>query len=605
MTSTSSLFSTWGLSDDLLQSIIKLGYETPTPVQEKVIPALLADAGDVIVLAKTGTGKTAAFGIPLLEKLNAGGGIQSLILCPTRELAAQVAKNLTALGEGKKIKVTSILGGESYRRQIESLRRNPEIVVSTPGRLVDLLEQGVLTLSEVRFLILDEADEMLSFGFQDSLERIRQDISGEGVQTWLFSATMSPSVQGLSRKILRQPRNFFISGGGEAPLKLSSFAAVVFEEDKEKALKLLLQKEPDFYGIIFAQTKKQVADLEYALRPLGLGVESLHGDKPQVERHRVLDKIRSRQSRILVATDVAARGLDIQDLTHVVNFEIPWDVETYTHRIGRTARAGKEGTVWTLVRPKEAPKLRRFERALNFKFENLRIPTQKEVISQEVRKRLEDLLGQTGAVENEGSRFYDEILVSFEKDKNLELGSEVRGWLLRFLQGTGLHSKISGNEPRSFELRSDDQGRRSAGGRSVPPVGPRSYPAGVRRGPPDRRYSRDGGDDRGPRRFDRERGEGRSFGESEGRRFDRGGFKKNDDRGFRGESRGFEGGENRRPAGFRRLDREDGGRPSFPRRDDRTNDRPRFRGNDGGPSRPEGRNGGFVRRSSRGPSSWD
>ena len=471
MTQTNSPFSSWGLSEDLLQAIQKLGYETPTPVQEQVIPALLEVGGDVIVLAKTGTGKTAAFGIPLLEKIEAGGGLQSLVLCPTRELATQVAQNLIAIGSVKKIKVTSVLGGESYRRQIDSLSRNPEVVVSTPGRLVDLIEQGIVSLNAARFLVLDEADEMLSFGFQESLEKIRQDFPSEGVQTWLFSATMSASVQNLSKKILNSPRKFMISGGGEASRQLSSFAAVVFEEDKEKALKLLLQKEPDFYGIIFAQTKKQVADLEHSLRPLGLGVESLHGDKPQVERHRVLDKIKSRQSRILVATDVAARGLDIQDLTHVVNFEIPWDVETYTHRIGRTARAGKQGTVWTLVRPKEAPKLRKFERALNFKFENLRIPSQKEIVANEVRGKLAGLFDLTTDLGGAEYRFYDEILGSFEKDRALDLNQEVRGWLLRFLKGSGLHAKITGQDPRSFELRTDDgPPRLQRGDRSRPPM---------------------------------------------------------------------------------------------------------------------------------------
>lgn len=488
MSNFAALSAQWGLSDELQKAIAKVGYDTPTPVQEKVIPALLEKDGDVVVLAKTGTGKTAAFGLPLLQKIETGGGTQALILCPTRELAAQVAKSLVGLGTLKGIRVASILGGESYRRQFESLRQRPEIIVSTPGRLVDLIEQGKVDLSEARFLILDEADEMLSFGFQDSLERIREELSGGNLQTWLFSATMSPSVQNLSRKILDEPRNFMISNGSEAALRLESFAAVVFEEDKEKALQLLLKKEPDFYGIIFAQTKKQVADLEIALRPLGMGVESLHGDKPQVERHRVLDRIRNRQSRILVATDVAARGLDIQDLTHVVNFEIPWDIETYTHRIGRTARAGKAGIVWTLVRPKEAPKLARFERALKFKFQNLKIPSQREVVSMELQTKLKGLLSQNISDTEESVRFYDKILGSFAHDQQIEIGEDARQWLLRFLNGTGLYRKILDQEPRAFELRerSESSGdRRSSGG------GPRGGYSG------DRRRSSSGGESRG------------------------------------------------------------------------------------------------------------
>ncbi|MFO0001217.1 MAG: helicase-related protein, partial [bacterium] len=223
----------------------------------------------------------------------------------------------------------------------------PESVVSTPGRLIDLLEQKALKLDQVKYLILDEADEMLSFGFKDALESIWQTLASNEskAKTWLFSATMSSSILKLTSQYLDQPVEVLLNEK-QTPIKVQSFAAVVYEEDKLDALALAILNEPQFYGIVFAQTKKQVADLEILLRSLGLDVDSLHGDKAQVDRNRTIGRFKKRETKILVATDVAARGLDVADLTHVVNFELPWDVETYTHRIGRTARAGKEGTVW-------------------------------------------------------------------------------------------------------------------------------------------------------------------------------------------------------------------------------------------------------------------
>ncbi|MBX2989096.1 MAG: DEAD/DEAH box helicase [Bdellovibrionaceae bacterium] len=548
--SSTSVFHSWGLSQEVLKAIDAMGFENPTPVQEKVIPFLCANDRDVIVLAKTGTGKTAAFGIPLVEKLSSEPKLQALVLCPTRELAAQVAKALQSLGAPKRLSVTSILGGESYRRQIESLRRNPQIVVSTPGRLVDLLEQKLIDLSSVSHLVLDEADEMLSFGFQESLETIRGQFDAETLRTWLFSATMSFSVRKLSERLLKQPQSFTLANTESAP-KISSYAAVVFEEDKVRALSLLLRNETDFYGIIFAQTKKQVSDLEQTLLGLGMRVESLHGDKPQVERNKVLDRIRRRQATVLVATDVAARGLDIQDLTHVVNFEIPWDVETYTHRIGRTARAGKTGIVWTLVRPKEAPTLRKFERALNFKFENLKIPTSKDVIASEVKRQLNELLSLE--VSEKERTFYDNIIDECAGEKGLELNADAREWITRNLQQVTGHilKAAPQNEPRTFELRSDDRG---VGG---------GAPRG--RGGPDFRGERRF-DDRGPRRFNNYSGGGERRYEDRGgndnfRRDDRGnggGFRRDDRSGGfapRGEDRGGFKRDDRRGSGFRRDER--------------------------------------------------
>ncbi len=453
-------FEEFGLSPETFKSVSKMKYTTATAIQKACIPYLMDNVSDIIALAKTGTGKTAAFGIPLIEKMDADGGLQGLILCPTRELAQQVALNIKNMGEQKGIRVATILGGESYDKQLRALRANPHVIVSTPGRLIDLIEQKIIKLETVRYFILDEADEMLSFGFQDALEQIwksldekaggKSKVEDKTFNTWLFSATMSESIRKLAKKYLHTPYEVKLNTKMEK-IKVESFAAVIFEEDKVDALSLLIKNEPEFYGIIFATTKKQVAELELCLRNLGLDVDSLHGDKVQAERTRTINRMKAKHTKILVATDVAARGLDIQDLTHVVNFEIPWDVETYTHRIGRTARAGKGGIVWTMVKPKESPSLRRFERALDFEFKKLIIPTVEDVQVFQKVKSLKDIAARP---------FRESEFVKFEKaiakmdDESIQaLSLETRQWLARAFQYFGQSEELHMKQPRALELR--------------------------------------------------------------------------------------------------------------------------------------------------------
>ncbi|MGZ5279011.1 MAG: DEAD/DEAH box helicase [Pseudobdellovibrionaceae bacterium] len=487
--SVDSVFSQWGLSNETLLTIQDMGYESPTPVQNAVIPHLLKNQTDLLALAKTGTGKTAAFGIPLVEKLEAQKGLQALVLCPTRELAQQVAQSLSSFGQRKGIRVTTVLGGESYRKQIDSLRRNPEILVSTPGRLIDLMDQKVIKLQGVKYLVLDEADEMLSFGFQEALETVWTALKDEPYNTWLFSATMSDSIKRLTSKHLTTPYEVSLNTSTEAT-RVQSYAAVVYEEDKEDALTLLLKNTPEFYGIIFAQTKKQVGELEIKFRAMGLQVDSLHGDKVQADRTRVINRMKRKEIQILVATDVAARGLDIEDLTHVVNFEIPWDAETYTHRIGRTARAGKTGIVWTLVRPKEAHQLRKFERALKQDFQPLAIPSVKDVRKNQIRtwiKSLSDLV-----VPEKDQELFQEITLDLQVEDQFLLSTAARDWLFKSLYQSKIGADFEGNQPRSFDLRPRDNstGSRAFGDR------PRQH-SGVTHARRDRGF---GSDSRPPRR---------------------------------------------------------------------------------------------------------
>lgn len=445
-----STFSQWPFSPEVLKSIEDLGYTKPTPVQAACIPRLLSSKTDLLALAKTGTGKTAAFGLPLVERLTTEKRLQALVLCPTRELAAQVSQHLQSMGLRKGLKVVTILGGESYRRQIDALKNNPQILVSTPGRLIDLMDQKVIKLAGVNHFILDEADEMLSFGFQDALETVWKQLAGNDFNTWLFSATMSDSIKRLTKKYLKTPVEVSLNYSTEV-VRIESFAAVVFEEDKEDALALLIQSEPSFYGIIFAQTKQQVANLELRFRSMGFDVDSLHGDKAQADRTRTINRMKKREVQILVATDVAARGLDIEDLTHVVNFELPWDIETYTHRVGRTARAGKKGIVWTMVRPKESQFLRKFERALKFEFKTLRIPSVDDVRSSQIRRWLLDVTKAT--VSRKDTDLLEKTFSELESAEIPNMVPETKQWLMKAMSFMKVGADSNLRQPRSFELR--------------------------------------------------------------------------------------------------------------------------------------------------------
>jgi ATP-dependent RNA helicase DeaD len=571
-------FAEFGLSAETARSIETMKYTTATGVQKACIPFLLENESDIIALAKTGTGKTAAFGIPLVEKIFAGQGLQSLVLCPTRELAQQVALNIANMGKGKRINVATILGGESYDKQLRALRSNPEVLVSTPGRLIDLMEQKIVKLAGVRYFILDEADEMLSFGFQDALESIWKSLE-EGspaktadskpvFHTWLFSATMSESIRKLTRKYLVTPHEVKLNTK-EDKINIDAYATVVYEEDKEDALALLIKNEPEFYGIIFATTKRQVGELELRLRNLGLDVDSLHGDKVQAERTRTINRMKARQTKILVATDVAARGLDIQDLTHVVNFEIPWDTETFTHRIGRTARAGKKGVVWTMVKPKESGNLRKFERALGIEFKNLIIPTVEDVqVFQKVK-----WLKQIAEMPFRESEFlkFEKALLKIENEKVQELGLETRQWLVRAFQYFGQSEELRMKQPRSMELRKADD----------------KYGSGADRGYEGRGGDRGGYSRGGGRSYGGDRG-GRSYGGDRGG-FSRGGGFNNDRGGFRSDRTSDRGGFSNSGNTFS-LAAAEGRAPSA---SSGTSDRSSFRGRDD--------RGGFSNNDSRPP----
>ena len=353
-------FSHLGLHPELVQAVEALGFTTPTPIQSAMIPVML-EGHDVIGQAQTGTGKTAAFALPILHRLEPGGrAVQSLVLVPTRELAVQVAKAMHDFGRERGIRVLPVYGGEPYGRQISRLNKGVDVVVGTPGRLLDLIQREALDLSEVETVVLDEADEMLSMGFIEDIESILSATPAER-QTALLSATVPPEIRRLADRYLRQPQSVAIEREQVTVSAIEQRHYLVYETDKLAALTRLFEVEPITSALIFVRTRAGTGELAAELSTRGFPAEALSGELEQEERERVMNRFRRNLIKVLVATDVAARGLDIDHISHVFNFDLPEDPEVYVHRIGRTGRAGKSGTALSLVTPNERWRLGRIE----------------------------------------------------------------------------------------------------------------------------------------------------------------------------------------------------------------------------------------------------
>lgn len=374
-----------GFTPGILKAIQELGFEQPMPVQEKVIPLMLGDAGDIIALAQTGTGKTAAFGLPLVQATDTeNNNTQALILCPTRELCMQITGDLTDYAKFTgKLKIQPVYGGASIDTQIRGLKKGAHIIVATPGRLIDLIGRGAARLSSVNTVILDEADEMLNMGFLDSINEILEEVP-EGRRTLLFSATMSSEIATIARKYMDHPVEVTIGTKNASAENVSHAYYLVHAKDKYKVLKRIADFEPDIYGIVFCRTRKETQEVASKLINDGYNADALHGDLSQAQRDAVMQKFRIRNLQLLVATDVAARGLDVDDLTHVINFSLPEDTEVYTHRSGRTGRAGKTGISISLVHLRERHILQQIERKVKRPFKALPIPTGSEICGKQL-----------------------------------------------------------------------------------------------------------------------------------------------------------------------------------------------------------------------------
>jgi ATP-dependent RNA helicase DeaD len=378
-------FETLGLSKEIIAAITKLGFETPTPVQTKAIPVLLEGNQDVVALAQTGTGKTAAFGLPLIELINSTDRTtRALVLAPTRELCLQITSDFENFSrQVKNLNIVSVYGGASIAEQIRKIKKGAQIIVATPGRLMDLLGRKVVKLEDIRFVVLDEADEMLNMGFKDDIDEILSQTS-DTKNVWLFSATMPREVRQIASTYMSNPVELTVGEKNQSNRNIEHQYMVVDEKDRYAALKRIVDYNLDIFGVIFCRTKLDTQRVAEHLIKDGYNADSLHGDLTQQQRDRVMRNFKSKALQILVATDVAARGIDVSNITHVVHMNLPDEIEFYTHRSGRTARAGKTGISIAIITRKEVGKIRQIEKTIQAKFEKKEVPTGLEVCEKRV-----------------------------------------------------------------------------------------------------------------------------------------------------------------------------------------------------------------------------
>lgn len=414
-------FADIGVNADLLKGLSALGFSDPTPVQEKVIPLLLQGRTDLVSLAQTGTGKTAAFGLPLLQLVNRSDKMtQALVLCPTRELCVQVARDIQILAKFVRgVQVLAIYGGSSIFDQIKALRRGVHIIVATPGRLNDLIKRGKVDISAVHSVVFDEADEMLQMGFQEELNAILAKTPAEK-NTLLFSATMSKEVAAISRKYMTDPVEIIIGKRNAGAENVRHEYYVMHARDRYAALKRIVDYCPDIYSIIFCRTRRETGEVAAKLIQDGYNADALHGELSQAQRDQVMNKFRCKSLQLLVATDVAARGLDVNDLTHVINYNLPDDVAGYTHRSGRTGRAGRNGISIALVTSRELYRIRQVEKRINKKFKQCRIPTGEEICRKQM-VRLVDGVKDVPVHEEQINPLYEDIAKKLEQLSREEL----------------------------------------------------------------------------------------------------------------------------------------------------------------------------------------
>jgi ATP-dependent RNA helicase DeaD len=378
-------FEALGLSKGLVESVQLLGFEVPTPIQEKAIPVLLEGNRDFVGLAQTGTGKTAAFGLPMLDLIDEKSrDTQALVLAPTRELCLQITNDLENFSEKvKRINIVAVYGGSSIMDQIRSIKKGAQIIVATPGRLIDLIGRKAINLKTIRYVVLDEADEMLNMGFKEDLDEILQHTPPEK-NVWLFSATMPREVKSISKNYMNDPFELTVGEQNKGNVNIDHQYVLITEKDKYLALKRILDYTPEIFGLIFCRTRIDTQRIAEMLMKDGYNADSLHGDLTQQQRDRVMVKFRNRTLQILVATDVAARGIDVDDITHVLHMNIPDEMEFYTHRSGRTARAGKKGISIAFITRRELSKVKQIEKTLKAPFTRMMIPTGPEVCQKQL-----------------------------------------------------------------------------------------------------------------------------------------------------------------------------------------------------------------------------
>jgi len=407
-------FEALGIKPEILQSIADLGFTNPTPIQEQAIPILLSGTTDFVGLAQTGTGKTAAFGLPLLQLINAGDKFpQALIVCPTRELCLQITNDLLSYKKYLKgVNTEAVYGGASITMQIRNLRQGVQIVVATPGRLIDLIERKAIDLQKVKYVVLDEADEMLNMGFRDDIDFVlKNTVNRESI--WLFSATMPPEVRAISKNFMTSPKEITVGKKNSGNVNIDHQYYISTAHQRYETLKRLIDFNPGMYGIIFTRTKADAQEISERLSKNGYDIEALHGDLTQQQRDKVMGRFRSKALQLLIATDVAARGIDVDGITHVINYELPDDMEVYTHRSGRTARAGKSGICISICHTRETFKIRQLEKMVNATFHKVDIPSGKEVCRRQFFHFMDKLI-QTDISHGDYETYLPDLMQKFE-----------------------------------------------------------------------------------------------------------------------------------------------------------------------------------------------
>lgn len=475
-------FAELGLDERLVKATGELGFVNPTAIQEKAIPVLLGGTKDFIGLAQTGTGKTAAFGLPLLNVIDSQARHpQALVVCPTRELCLQIVKEIELFKKHMTgVSVTAVYGGTSIGLQIRDLKRGVQIVVATPGRLIDLIERKAINLEQIKYVVLDEADEMLNMGFQDDIEFILKN-TPKRESTWLFSATMPPEIKKVSKRYMNEPVEVMVGKVNTANKSIDHQYFVVAAQHRYEALKRLIDFNPGIYGIIFTRTKADAQEITERLTREGYDIDALHGDLTQGQRDKVMGQFRDKTLQLLIATDVAARGIDVQGITHVINFELPDDVEVYTHRSGRTGRAGNTGVCMSIVHSRELFKLRQIEKIVQAPFHKLEIPSGKDVCRKQFFSFMERLLQadishgdyetyvpmleekfadvtKEEVLKRVAAMEFDRFLKYYENSADLNVRSEERRTRGRDAQGAGLDRRRDGREPREGGRREFNNG---------------------------------------------------------------------------------------------------------------------------------------------------
>ena len=445
-------FDTLGLSAPILKAIGQLGFDTPTDIQSQAIPHLLQGDRDFIGLAQTGTGKTAAFGLPLLDHLDpSDDSVQALILAPNRELGQQIAEQIDLFSKHLKgIKSVAVYGGANISTQITQLKRPRHVVIATPGRLIDLVKRKALKLDQIKYLVLDEADEMLNMGFKDELDTILE-FTPDTKKTWLFSATMPREIRRMVKQYMESPFEVSVDPKTTVNANIEHKYAVVKQSDKTEAMARFLELEPDLYGVVFCRTRRDTQALAEDLLKMGFRADALHGEMSQPQRDRVMNRFKSRDLQVLVATDVAARGIDVNDLTHVFHHSLPSEQAYYTHRSGRTARAGKKGISLAFISNREKGYINRMAREMDISFEAVDVPGSEEIVQARLMKWAQDVLDQ---------KALDKVPFDLMMQMNLLFEETPKDELIARLVAREL-SRLNVNSGRDINQRAQQDGDRS------------------------------------------------------------------------------------------------------------------------------------------------